>query len=418
MDKAAPQQNTQGWRVYANPKSLIMLALGFSSGLPILLVFGTLSFWLREADVSKTSIGFFSWVALAYGFKWAWSPLVDRFPLPIFSRLFGRRRGWMLFSQLIIILSLCGMALSNPQTDLFQFAIFAIMVAFASATQDIVIDAFRIELATERMQAALSATYLAGYRLAMIMAGAGTLAFAAWFGSDTDYDPSGWKSAYFMMANLSAWFYTAVIMPFRDFFQRYGKNALLILLLISCYRISDIVMGVMANVFYVDMGFTKNEVASVSKIFGVAMTLVGAGLGGILVNKFGTLKILALGALLSAITNLLFIMFSYVGNNLEMLTLVISADNLGAGIATAAFITFMSSLTNVAFSATQYALFSSIMVLFPKFLAGFSGIYIDHFGYNVFFLTTALMGVPVLILIRILANNSALNIITKPTESS
>ena len=177
-------------------------------------------------------------------------------------------------------------------------------------------------------------------------------------------------------------------------------------------------MGVMANVFYVDMGFTKNEVASVSKIFGVAMTLVGAGLGGILVNKFGTLKILALGALLSAITNLLFIMFSYVGNNLEMLTLVISADNLGAGIATAAFITFMSSLTNVAFSATQYALFSSIMVLFPKFLAGFSGIYIDHFGYNVFFLTTALMGVPVLILIRILANNSALNIITKPTESS
>lgn len=462
MDKATPQADTQGWRVYANPKALIMLALGFSSGLPILLVFGTLSFWLREADVSKTSIGFFSWVALAYGFKWAWSPLVDRFPLPIFSSLFGRRRGWMLFSQIVIILSLSGMALSNPQTDLFQFALFAILVAFASATQDIVIDAFRIELATERMQAALSATYLAGYRLAMIMAGAGALAFAAWFGSDSGYDPSGWKSAYFIMAammligvittlivkeptidnsaintieanykqelinkgynkhhaNLSAWFYTAVIMPFRDFFQRYGKNALLILLLISCYRISDIVMGVMANVFYVDMGFTKNEVASISKVFGVAMTIAGAGLGGILVSKFGTLKILALGAMLSAITNLLFIMFSYVGNNLEMLTLVISADNLGAGIATAAFITFMSSLTNVAFSATQYALFSSIMVLFPKFLAGFSGVYIDHFGYNVFFLTTALMGVPVLILIRMLANNSALNIIAEPTRPS
>ncbi len=460
MDTATPQQHPQGWRVYANPKALIMLALGFSSGLPILLVFGTLSFWLREADVSKTSIGFFSWVALAYGFKWAWSPLVDRFPLPIFSRLFGRRRGWMLFSQIVIILSLCGMALSNPQTDLFKFAIFAIMVAFASATQDIVIDAFRIELATERMQAALSATYLAGYRLAMIMAGAGALAFAAWFGSDTGYDPSGWKSAYFIMAammligvvttlivkeptidnsaintiekeykqqligkgynkhyaNLSAWFYTAVIMPFRDFFQRYGKNALLILLLISCYRISDIVMGVMANVFYVDMGFTKNEVASVSKIFGVIMTIAGAGLGGILVSKFGTLKILALGAVLSAITNLLFIVFSYVGNNIEMLTVVISADNLGAGIATAAFITFMSSLTNVAFSATQYALFSSIMVLFPKFIAGFSGVYIDHFGYNVFFFTTALMGIPVLILIRLLANNSALNIVATPTH--
>ncbi|WP_318421510.1 AmpG family muropeptide MFS transporter [Photobacterium leiognathi] len=459
MDKAIQQDNTTGWRVYLNPKALIMFALGFSSGLPILLVFGTLSFWLREADVSRTSIGFFSWVALAYGFKWAWSPLVDRFPLPIFSKLFGRRRGWMLFSQLIIILSLCGMATSNPQTDLVQFALFAIVVAFASATQDIVIDAFRIELATVRLQAALSATYMAGYRLAMIMAGAGALAFAAWFGSDSGYDPSGWKAAYFIMAGmmligvittllvkepnidsssiekiedeyqqkleqkglgkrqakLGAWFYTAVIMPFQDFFQRYGKNALLILLLISCYRISDVVMGVMSNAFYVDMGFTKSEVASISKVFGVIMTLVGAGLGGILVSKFGTLRILALGALLSAITNLLFMIFTYVGNNIEMLTLVISADNLGAGIATAAFITFMSSLTNVAFSATQYALFSSIMLLFPKFIAGFSGMYVDHLGYNIFFLTTALIGIPVLILIRLVAKNSALTSAESPT---
>nr|WP_305370213.1 MFS transporter [Photobacterium leiognathi] len=206
-----------------------------------------------------------------------------------------------------------------------------------------------------------------------------------------------------------------MIMPFQDFFQRYGKNALLILLLISCYRISDVVMGVMSNAFYVDMGFTKSEVASISKVFGVIMTLVGAGLGGILVSKFGTLRILALGALLSAITNLLFMIFTYVGNNIEMLTLVISADNLGAGIATAAFITFMSSLTNVAFSATQYALFSSIMLLFPKFIAGFSGMYVDHFGYNIFFLTTALIGIPVLILIRLVAKNSALTSAESPT---
>nr|WP_305813458.1 MFS transporter [Photobacterium leiognathi] len=206
-----------------------------------------------------------------------------------------------------------------------------------------------------------------------------------------------------------------MIMPFQDFFQRYGKNALLILLLISCYRISDVVMGVMSNAFYVDMGFTKSEVASISKVFGVIMTLVGAGLGGILVSKFGTLRILALGALLSAITNLLFMIFTYVGNNIEMLTLVISADNLGAGIATAAFITFMSSLTNVAFSATQYALFSSIMLLFPKFIAGFSGMYVDHFGYNIFFLTTALIGIPVLILIRLVAKNSAITPAESPT---
>nr|WP_245905528.1 MFS transporter [Photobacterium lipolyticum] len=436
--------------MYLEKKVLIMLALGFSSGLPILLVFGTLSFWLREAEVSRTDIGFFSWVALAYGFKWIWSPLIDRFPIPIFSHLFGRRRGWMLFSQILIILSLCGMAISNPQVDLVQLAIFAVIVAFASASQDIVIDAYRIELATERLQAALAAAYMTGYRLAMIMAGAGALAFAAWFGSDTGYDVTGWKAAYFIMAGfmlvgivtalcinepnidssaidntereyrqqlrnkgmgarqarLAAWFYTAALMPFKDFFSRYGRNALLILALIGCYRISDVVMGVMANAFYVDMGFSKTEVASVSKIYGVIMTLVGAGLGGVLVSKWGTLRILALGAILAACTNLLFMLFTYIGNSLPMLTIVISADNLSAGIATAAFITYMSSLTNVAFSATQYALFSSIMLLFPKFIAGFSGVYVDTFGYNTFFFTTALIGLPVLLLIYLVAIKS------------
>ncbi|WP_232321991.1 AmpG family muropeptide MFS transporter [Photobacterium jeanii] len=434
-----------GWRVYLERKVLIMLALGFSSGLPILLVFGTLSFWLREAEVSRTDIGFFSWVALAYGFKWIWSPLIDRFPIPVFSSLLGRRRGWMVFSQLLIIASLCGMALSNPQADLFQLAIFAVIVAFASASQDIVIDAYRIELASERLQAALAAAYMTGYRLAMIMAGAGALAFAALFGSDEAYDVVGWKMAYFIMAGFMlvglitalcikepnidssaidnterdlrhdlinkgthpllartvAWFYTAAVMPFKDFFNRYGRHALLILVLIGCYRISDVVMGVMANAFYVDMGFTKTQVASVSKVYGVIMTLAGAGLGGIMVSKFGTMRILALGAILSACTNLLFVAFTYMGNSLPMLTTVISLDNLSAGIATAAFITYMSSLTNVAFSATQYALFSSIMLLFPKFIAGFSGVYVDHFGYNTFFFTTAMIGLPVLLLIHL-----------------
>ncbi|CAG19228.1 AmpG family muropeptide MFS transporter [Photobacterium profundum] len=450
MEQAVEDNNNQGWRVYLEKKVLIMLALGFSSGLPILLVFGTLSFWLREAEVSRTDIGFFSWVALAYGFKWIWSPLIDRFPIPIFSHLFGRRRGWMLFSQLMIVLSLCGMALSNPQVDLFQLAIFAIIVAFASASQDIVIDAYRIELATERLQAALAAAYMTGYRLAMIMAGAGALAFAAWFGSDTEYDVTGWKFAYFIMAGfmlvgiitalcinepsidsadienaereyrqqlisdgmtpkkarIAAWFYTAAVMPFKDFFDRYGRHALLILALIGCYRISDVVMGVMANAFYVDMGFTKTQVASVTKIYGVIMTLVGAGLGGILISKFGTMRILALGAFLSACTNLLFMLFTFIGNSIPMLAIVISADNLSAGIATAAFITYLSSLTNVAFSATQYALFSSIMLLFPKFIAGFSGMYVDNFGYNTFFFTTALIGLPVLLLIYLVATKA------------
>ncbi|MGR5154780.1 AmpG family muropeptide MFS transporter [Photobacterium swingsii] len=453
MDQSLENSAKLGWRVYLERKVLIMLALGFSSGLPILLVFGTLSFWLREAEVSRTDIGFFSWVALAYGFKWIWSPLIDRFPIPLFSHLLGRRRGWMVFSQLLIIASLCGMAISNPQVDLIQLAIFAVIVAFASASQDIVIDAYRIELATERLQAALAAAYMTGYRLAMIMAGAGALAFAAWFGSDTLYDVTGWKMAYFIMAGFMlvglitalcikepsidssqidniekefrlslldkgmnpvtakgvAWFYTAAIMPFKDFFSRYGRHALLILVLIGCYRISDVVMGVMANAFYVDMGFTKTQVASVSKIYGVIMTLAGAGLGGIMVSKYGTMRILALGAVLSACTNLLFVAFTYMGNSIPMLTAVISLDNLSAGIATAAFITYMSSLTNVAFSATQYALFSSIMLLFPKFIAGFSGVYVDNFGYNTFFFTTALIGLPVLVLIYLVNNgqNSA-----------
>lgn len=432
-----------GWRVYLEKKVLIMLALGFSSGLPLLLVFGTLSFWLREAKIDLTDIGMFSWVALPYGFKWAWSPLIDRFPLPVLTKLLGRRRGWLLFAQCMIIASLCGMAFSDPQSHLDLLAICAVIVAFSSASQDIVIDAYRIELADDRLQAALAASYITGYRLAMILAGAGALVIAALLGSNANYDALGWQHAYLIMAafmlvgvittliihepqtnakqadgheedaferfrrkgmsvrqaKFAAWIYTAVVMPFQDFFSRYGKHALLILALIGCYRLTDVVMGVMANAFYVDMGFTKMDVASISKVFGVIMTLVGAGLGGILVNRFGTLRILSVGAFLALITNLLFVVFSYVGNNIGMLALVISADNLASGIGTAAFIAYLSSLTNVAFSATQYALFSSIMLLFPKFLAGFSGIFVEHFGYNWFFFATSMLSIPVLILI-------------------
>ncbi|WP_087024318.1 AmpG family muropeptide MFS transporter [Thaumasiovibrio subtropicus] len=474
------------WRVYLEKKVLIMLALGFSSGLPILLVFGTLSFWLREADVSRTEIGFFSWVGLAYGFKWIWSPLVDRFPLPGLAKLFGRRRSWLLLSQVLIAAALVGMATTDPNKHLALLAIFAVIVAFSSATQDIVVDAYRIELAEERLQAALAASYMTGYRLAMILAGAGALSISAFVGSDAEYVIAGWRISYLVMAGfmsvgiittllikepkidmaeiagqeqqvrqsmlnrgvhpqlakLGAWFFSAAMMPFIDFFKRYGKSALLILALIATYRISDVVMGVMAYAFYVDVGFTKTEVASISKVYGVIMTLLGAGLGGILVTKFGTLRILAAGAIIAAITNALFVVLSYtvdanlldyltqytgnsellisfanyvnnspalynilhlLGDKRSLLIAVISADNLGAGIATAAFITYISSLTNVAFSATQYAVFSSIMLLFPKFVAGFSGLFVDQFGYDVFFLCSALIGFPVLVLIYLVS---------------
>nr|WP_107853115.1 AmpG family muropeptide MFS transporter [Oceanimonas marisflavi] len=422
-----------------------MLALGFSSGLPLLLVFGTLSFWLREAGVSRTSIGFFSWVALAYGVKWLWSPLVDRLPLPLLSRWLGRRRSWMLLSQGIIMAALTGMALSDPTTDLAQLAVFALAVAFASATQDIVIDAYRIESAPERLQGALAAAYMTGYRLAMILAGAGALAIAAWAGSDTGYDMTGWQTAYLAMAGcmlvgvitclllhepqvdlgeqqrsqqehkdhlvangwpgwlagLVAFGKSAVVAPFADFFQRFGWHALLILGLIASYRIADVVMGVMANPFYVDMGFSKTEIATVTKVYGVIMTLAGAAFGGVLVSRYGTLRILMLGALLTAGTNLLFALMSQLGPDVRLLTVIISLDNLSAGIATAAFITYLSSLTNVAFSATQYALFSSVMLLLPKFVAGFSGLAVDAIGYAGFFTGTAALGLPVLVLIAV-----------------
>lgn len=429
--------------LYTERRVLTLLALGFSSGLPILLVFGTLSFWLREAGVSRTSIGFFSWVALAYGIKVLWAPLVDRFRLPLLARLMGRRRSWMLLSQLIIMVALAGMAYSDPQTQLVQLALFALSVALASATQDIVIDAYRIEAAPVRLQGALAAAYMMGYRLGMIMAGAGALAVAAWAGSDLGYDPLGWQTAYLCMAGFMlvgvltclllhepdvdlrnqvssqalhreqliaagrspqvasalSFMYSALVAPFLDFFTRFGKQALIILALIACYRISDVVMGVMANPFYVDMGFSKSQIATVTKVYGVIMTLVGAALGGILVSRFGTARILMLGAVLAATTNLMFALMTQFGPNVQLLTVIISLDNLSAGIATAAFITYLSSLTNVAFSATQYALFSSIMMLFPKFLAGFSGVAVDAFGYAPFFIATAVIGLPVLWLI-------------------
>jgi PAT family beta-lactamase induction signal transducer AmpG len=297
----------------------------------------------------------------------------------------------------------------------------------------------------------MAAAYMTGYRLAMIMAGAGALALAAWFGSDTGYDRLGWQQTYFIMAGLmgigvittlcchepevnvarqsdeqqryraqllergwpaplagpGAWCHEAIWRPFADFFERYGNTALLILALIACYRISDVVMGVMANSFYVDLAFTKTEVATVTKVYGVIMTLVGASLGGVLVMRFGTLRILLLGALLTASTNLLFSLLGQVGHNVMLLTLVISLDNLCAGIATAAFVTYLSSLTNVAFSATQYALFSSIMMLLPKFIAGFSGVVVEVIGYSGFFIGTALLGLPAMCLIPLVAKRLA-----------
>lgn len=421
-------------RAYLEPASLRMFALGFSAGLPLLLVLGTLSFRLREAGLDRTTIGYLSWVGLAYGFKWVWSPLVDRLPIPLLTRWLGRRRSWLLVSQLAIMASLAGMALADPRSALDTMVWCALAVAFASATQDIALDAFRIESADTRHQGVLAATYQTGYRLAMIWAGAGVLWLAARAegaaGADGPavYQNGAWATAYLVMAasmavgvltvlfsrepvpaplpparNLREWLRGALVEPFADFLRRHGMHAVLILALIGVYRISDVVMGIMANPFYVDMGYSKDEVAAVTKVYGVIMTLAGAFVGGALSLRLGVMRVLMLGALLSAATNLLFAWLSGHGHDVTALIAVVSADNLSAGIASAAFIAYLSGLTNVSYSATQYALFSSMMLLAPKWLAGFSGAFVDAHGYTSFFIGTAALGLPVLALIALAA---------------
>ncbi|MBP9060596.1 MAG: MFS transporter [Rhodoferax sp.] len=420
------------FKVYLEPPTLRMLTLGFSAGLPLLLVLGTLSFWLREAGIDRTTIGYLSWVGLAYAFKWVWAPLVDRMPLPLLTRWLGRRRSWLLLAQSAVMLGLVAMSFNDPKVALQPVVWGALAVAFGSATQDIALDAFRIESANADRQAALAAAYQTGYRLAMIWAGAGVLWIAARAevpGAAT-YQHGAWQTAYLVMAasmllgmltvllspeplartlpparNAAQWLRSALVEPFTDFLQRYQWHAALILGLIATYRISDIVMGIMANPFYVDMGYTKDEVAAVTKVFGVIMTLVGAFIGGVLSMRLGVMRVLMLGAVLSAASNLLFAWLGTRGHDVTALILVVSSDNLSSGIASAAFIAYLSSLTNVNYSATQYALFSSMMLLAPKFLAGYSGRFVDAFGYAHFFSATALLGVPVLLLVWLASRN-------------
>jgi PAT family beta-lactamase induction signal transducer AmpG len=459
-DGAGPVLKAQSvrasWRedlqVYLEPRVARMLPLGFSAGLPLLLVLGTLAFRLREAGIDRTTIGFLSWVALAYGFKWAWAPVVDRLPIPLLTRTLGRRRSWLLAAQAMISLALVGMALTDPTLHLERLVLLALLAALASATQDIALDAFRIESAETRVQGAMAAAYQVGYRSGMMCAGAGALWIAAAFDPDeATYQHAPWMAAYLIMAALMAvgmitvlfsrepavaispetqrlerelaakvervrlpaplahaatWLYAAAWGPLLEFVRRYRWQAVLLLVLIATYRISDIVLGVMSNPFYRDMGFTKDQVGTLSGVFGVFMTLLGGAVGGVLVLRLGLMRVLFAGAALSALTNLLFAWLSTRGNDVWGLALVISADNLSGGLASAAFVAYLSSLTNVAYSATQYALFSSLMLLLPKFLAGFSGLAVDTFGYPAFFVGTALLGLPVLVLVWLASRQS------------
>jgi MFS transporter, PAT family, beta-lactamase induction signal transducer AmpG len=418
----APSARLRRWRAIG-----VMLPLGFAAGLPMVLVSGTLSYRLREAGVDRATIGFASWILLAYGFKWVWAPLVDQLPLPWLGRVLGRRRAWLLLSQLMIVAGLAGMALTEAASGLARLIGFAVFTAFASATQDIALDAYRIESAPADLQGTLAAAYQTGYRIAMIWAGAVALEIAQASGGADGYVPHAWTVAYLAMVASMALGIGAVMMareappatvmsapapapgwarrvrvalldPFVDFVARYRSRALLILALVSCYRISDILIGVMANPFYVDLGFTKDEVARVSKIYGVAMTLIGAWAGGALVARFGVRRILPLAAAGSSASILLFALLAVRGHDLRLLILAVTADNLAGGVAGTTFIAFLSGLTSARFTGTQYALLTSVMALLPRVLAGFSGAAVDRFDYPLFFVGASLIGVPVVAL--------------------
>ncbi len=421
---------------YRQPRVLAMLFLGFSAGLPLLLVFGTLSGWLAREGIDKSTIGHISWVALLYGLKFIWAPLVDHLKLPLLHPVFGQRRSWMLLAQIGIISGLLLMAASNPQAQLAILVYSALLVAFSSATQDIAIDAWRIEAMPVETQGAMAATYQTGYRLGMLLAGGGAFTIAHYYSWSLAYtvlamcmaigiittllisEPehvisrNTWKqeekviqflerSAHLpkSLREFYAWFTGAVICPFTDFFIRNGKYALVILLFIGLFRISDITMGIMANPLYVDIGYSDLQIGLVTKTIGPIITIMGAIFGGMLVIRYGVMPILLLGAFLVMVTNLLFALLAILPANTTYLSVVIGADNLSGGLAGSAFIAYLSGLTNRAYTATQYALFSSLMLLPAKFIGGFSGDIVDAFGFVPFFIYTALLGIPAIMLI-------------------
>ena len=458
--------------------------LGFSSGLPILLVFSTLSVWLTKAGIERSTVTLFSWAGFAYAFKFLWSPLVDKISIPVFLNL-GHRRSWLLLTQFLIIFSLVLTSVNDPQNNIIITAVCITLVAFFSATQDIIIDAYRIESIDKKLQGSLSSMYIAGYRIGMLVGGAGSLWLASYWGSE-NYEHDVWKKVYLSMSllmfigvvanliskepkrkrnftrktNLHVKFFLSIMIsllifiyiysyldnpfsgpmlsffytilklifcficsglfllflvklkfqsksiikesyfnPIKNFVVKYGKVAVIILLLISLYRMADVVMGVMANIFYLEKGYSINQIATYSKFFGVFATIAGGLLGGYFAMKYGTMITLFIGALIASLSNLLFAWLATAETNIKFLISVITADNISSGFAGAAFVVYLSGLTSLKFTATQYALFSSIMLFLPKLIAGYSGSWVDVIGYHNYFVVTALLGLPVLFLI-------------------
>lgn len=423
-----------GFKAYAEPRVLMVLALGFSSGLPLLLTFSTLSAWLKSEGISRTAIGVFALVGTPYALKFLWSPIIDRLPLPGLTRLLGRRRGWGVLIQALLIAFILALGSVDPARQIWLTAGLAVVVAFLSASQDIVIDAYRVEILSESQQGPGAGAVQAGYRLAMLAAGAGALLVAELF---------GWFAAYGTMAallsvgmavlllgpepevkvsaataererraaeylaarpqlrctpaRLAAWLYGAVVCPFADFMTRPAWWA--VLLFIIGYKMGEAMAGAMANTLYIEMGFALSEIAYVSKVFGFGATVAGTVIGGALVARLGVMRALLVFGVLQSLGNLFYVVQALAGHNVWALALCVAAENLTAGMAGSALVAYLSGLCNLAYTATQYALLSSLTAVGRTLFASVSGKLADLLGWVDFFLLTTVVTVPALLIL-------------------
>ena len=430
---AAPARK-HTFKDYLRPRTLVMLVLGFSSGLPFLLVGNTFGYWLRDEGTSLTAIGFLSWVGLAYSLKFLWAPIVDRVDVPFFARL-GHRRGWMALAQIIVGLALVAMALIGTHDGLAVLGAFALVVAFASATQDIVIDAWRIESAEDGEELGLlSSAYQFGYRVALLATDALILIAAAHLGWAVSYGIYGLAMAIGLAATLLAaeplravvaaggaaaleplstvrGLFDAIVGPFLVFFRTHGVFALLMLVAISLYRLPDFVMGPMANPFYHDIGLSKDMVGTVRGSIGLFASFAGIAAGGFCALKLGYMRALIIGGILQAAAVAAFATLAYAGPNLALFSAVMTGDNFGISFAGVALVAYMSSLTSFGYTATQYALLSSTYAWVGKILKGFSGATVEFLSaqyglmhaYGIFFVGAGAIGIPAVILFAILS---------------
>ena len=409
-------------------KLIGILLLGFASGLPYMLVFSTLTAWLRDVGISLTEIGFFAWLVLTYSLKFLWAPFVDRYSIPGF-KFFGKRRGWILFSQSMIFLSLIGMSLMDPLQNIKLLALFAFFAAFFGSIQDVAVDALRIEIGKAKEQGDLAASYQLGYRIAILVASSMALIFAdlySWSyvyqlmgilmligsaGALICYEPTNQEIAILR-------FDEALFEAFKDFFNRFGLwSAALLLLIISTYRLTDIVMGPMAMPFYLDLGFSKTEIGALVKTIALFGSVIGFFIGGLVIKRISLFNALLLGGLCVLFTNLFFAYVASVQANISLLSLIVGLDSFAAGLVGTVNIAFLTSLVSKKFTAVQYAMLTSFMMLPGKFLSGFSGMIADYYvstssiesGWEYFFYTTSAMSIPALLLILLYKKNYATN---------